>query len=143
MKVRPANRLPGGFRAKEKKMNTMKDQHNHPVLVACRNGMQACHVCPAHDCCDNTAPKLRMYNVNSNLSGHHVVAASPEDALAVLDGLNLDLGDAESFDRSDIVEVPGDTLIGVHTDTEAGYQKKTAAEWIASEGRGLVCSQDY
>jgi len=124
-------------------MNTMKDQHNHPVLVACRDGMQACHVCPAHDCCDNTAPKLRMYLVNDNLSGHWVAAYSPEDALAVLDGLNLDLGDEECFDRSDIVEVAMDKPMPIHTDTEEGLLTLTAAGWIARDGRGLIGSRDY
>lgn len=87
--------------------------------------------------------QLRMYLVNDNLSGHWVAAYSPEDALDVLDGLNLDLDDEECFDRSDIVEVVMDKLLPIHTGTEEGLLTLTVAEWIARDGRGLIGSRDY
>jgi|JI10StandDraft_1071094.scaffolds.fasta_scaffold79507_5 hypothetical protein len=70
-----------------------------------------------------------------------VVAASEEDAQAAI---AEHIGDKpEDVARRAWQEIPADRVIEIGTDDGRGVLKKTAAEWVASDGRGFLCSTEW
>lgn len=75
----------------------------------------------------------------------HVIAESEEDALAVLLETGCYGSSADDLTETATVfeRVPDDKVIAIDMQDGGPKQFKTAAEWIAQEGRGFLCSTEY
>lgn len=88
---------------------------------------------------------MKVFCIN-RLAGdaHYIIAESPADVLAVVDEVHIDgSDDPEEFDRTDLVEVPDAKVLNIDLDDGAGPVRKSCAEWVAQQGRGLLASRNY
>lgn len=79
---------------------------------------------------------MRVYKIDDG-ERHWVVAASTEDALAVM-GETYD----DPIEDVEIVVEPGDKLLSINDDDGPVDSKTTkpCAQWALENGRGLLCS---
>jgi hypothetical protein len=86
-------------------------------------------------------PELHVY---ANKIVDWVVAASPEDAIAVAREHAKSIGCAdEEADLDGYVQEPDDKVLKIDWHYNGVKVAKTCVEWAAFNGRGFLCSTEY
>jgi hypothetical protein len=89
--------------------------------------------------------ELKLYRVDDDGEHHHVIAESEQDAAKVIYETISNATTPEEYVReygATFKELQPGELLTVH-DEDEGKKTMTAAQWIATAGRGLVGSSVF